>query len=1097
MKTLPRHRRPRAAVILGFATALLAGPSSAAPGPSSAPASPPLESAFETPPDTAKPWTYWYWLAGNISNQGISHDVEAMARAGIGAVLMGDINDGPPGPVSSLSPEWWESLRHAVHECRKNGIEFGMFNSPGWSQSGGPWVTREDSMQVPVATEADIDRSLPLRAPPRAQGAFRDLALLAIPLSPADSRDARSAGATLSSSPQFPDLPALLDGDPATRLAIPAATAAAPVEIDLAFEKPFSARSLRLVPAARCNLKGELLAADAAGVFQPVASFEFGRNNTKPQNGFLPLGPGVLGFAPVESTRWRVRLTAPATLAELELSASPAVPYLVEKQFGKLDKMLIDTPPWPALAAPTAASGEPAGAVPARSVIDLTSKLRPDETVDWTPPPGDWRLLRVSLASTGVINFPATKAACGLEVDKMSRAALGRHLEAFVGKFHASLPPEDAAAFKYIVADSWEVGGQTWTHGHREWFQERLGYDPVPWLPVLFGHVVGDVERSERFLFDLRRLAADRMARDYAGGLVDLARPLGLRVWLENYGHWGFPIESLQYGGAADMIGGEFWMNGNPRPNASELQAATSAGFLYGKSRVSAEAFTSGAGMDGAFSHLPRDYKRIGDWAFSTGVNHLVLHLYIHQPDEGRPGVNAWFGEMFNRHNPLFEMMPGPVGYWRRASALLQRGERIVDLAYFIGEDVPVTVAQRIPAPAPGHAAVDINADTIVERLEVRDGRFVLPHGASFRLLVLPPAERIRPATLRRIRDLVRAGGAVLGQPPSASPSLQNYPACDEEVRSLAAEIWSGNDGRTVRETTLGRGRVFRGLETAAALQALGARPAVAWKGKENLVWIARAEGDAKIFFVANQAGSRISPELSFDVSGLRPELFQAVDGSVTPAPAWSEREGRSVVPLTLDPFQSVFVVFRSPGTPTAAPAPAPSFAELAALPESWDVSFAPSLAEPFERSGEKLVSLHEHADPAVRHFAGIATYRARFTPPPAAASSELFLDLADLRGAAEVLLNGRSLGHLWTTPSACVSTPPPFAPARTFSRSAAPSPGTTPSSAPASIRPRPEPRPLASAAPRGSSPMRPSSPPASSAPSACSPAAHKQPRGK
>lgn len=976
----------------------------------------PLENAFRAPPDSAKPWTYWYWLAGHISAEGVSRDVEAMARIGIGAALMGDIDDGPAGPVRSLSPEWWDTLRHAVRECRRNGIEFGLFNSPGWSQSGGPWVTPEDAMQVPVATESVVGPERPLRAPPRAATAFRDLALLAYPIPPEATRDARSAGAALSAEPALGDLSALLDGDPATKLALPAATEAAPLTIDFTFAQPFSARSLVLHPAEACNLHGDLLAADASGEFRPVATFRFARRSAKLQSGFLPLGPGVLGFPLVESTRWRLRLRAPAVLSEVELRASPAVSHLVEKQFGKLEGQRMEAPPWPALAAP--APADLAGAIPREAVLDLTDRLRADGTLDWTPPPGDWRLLRIALAPTGVTNTPATESATGPEVDKMSRAALARHLDAYVGKLRSGLAPEDAAAFRYIVADSWEVGGQTWTAGHREWFRERLGYDPIPWLPVLFGQVVGDVERSERFLFDLRRLAADRMAHEYAGGLVDLARPLGLRVWLENYGHWGFPIESLQYGGAADLIGGEFWFNDGPRPNAAELQAASSAAFLYGKPRVSAEAFTSSGGMHASFSRLPRDYKRLSDWAFSTGVNHLVLHLYLHQPDDGRPGVNAWFGEMFNRHNPWFEMLPGPVAYWRRASALLQRGERIVDLAYFIGEDVPVTVARRTPAPAAGHAAVDINTETLLGRLEVRDGRFVLPHGASFRLLVLPAAERMRPETLRRIRDLVRAGGAVLGEPPSASPSLQNYPACDDEVRALVAELWAGNDGRTVRETAFGRGRVFRGLGTADALRTLGASPAISWQGDQPLVWIAREEGDARIFFVANQSAAPVSANVSFDSQGRRPEFFQADDGSVTPATDWSVRESRTVVPVSLEPFRSVFVVFRSAGEPPTAPSSPVAPVELAVLPDSWDVTFAPALGEPFERRGEKLLSWHEHPDLAVRHFAGVATYRTRFTPPPTPASAAgLLLDFADVRGAAEVLLNGVSVGHLWTPP--------------------------------------------------------------------------------
>lgn len=120
---------------------------------------------------------------------------------------------------------------------------------------------------------------------------------------------------------------------------------------------------------------------------------------------------------------------------------------------------------------------------------------------------------------------------------------------------------------------------------------------------------------------------------------------------LENYGHWGFPGEFLNYGGASHQVGGEFWLTDRKqRSYTVECRAASSAAHTYGKNLVSAEAFTASF----TFRQTPRDLKLLGDWAWTEGINHYVLHLYIHQPDERKPGMNAWFGTDFNRHSTWF-----------------------------------------------------------------------------------------------------------------------------------------------------------------------------------------------------------------------------------------------------------------------------------------------------------------------------------------------------------------------------------------------------------------------------------------------------------
>ena len=370
----------------------------------------------------------------------------------------------------------------------------------------------------------------------------------------------------------------------------------------------------------------------------------------------------------------------------------------------------------------------------------------------------------------------------------MNRAALKAHFDAYITPLLKKLTPAERKSWTHVIADSYEAGPQNWTDGFAADFQKRYGYDPLRFLPVMGGRIVGSADQSDRFLWDLRRFVADRIASEYVGGLRELCHAAGLKLWLENYGHWGFPGEFLQYGGQSDEIGGEFWVGSNL--GSDEARAASSAAHTYGKPVVWAEAFTGGP----SFANTPRDLKNLGDWSFSEGINQFVFHVYIHQPwEDKKPGVNAWFGTEFNRHNTWFDASKPWIDYLRRCSVMLQTGHHVADVAYYIGEDTPKMTGARNPELPAGYDYDYINSEVIEKHLSVKNGRFVLPDGMSYRLLVLPESATMRPAVLKKIGQLVAAGGAVLGPAPTRSPSLENFPACDEEVKTLAAGIWKDN----------------------------------------------------------------------------------------------------------------------------------------------------------------------------------------------------------------------------------------------------------------------------------------------------------------
>ena len=1027
-----------------------------------------LIDGFRNPPAASKPWCYWYWISDNISKEGITRDLEAMARIGIGEAFIGNIFQEavPAGDVKVLSDRWWEMVEHAIREADRVGVNIGMFNCPGWSQSGGPWIKPEDAMRYLASSEVKV------RGPshfsqmlPVPQSPFQDVAVLAYP-APKDDGDSLIRHAPkVTCVPAVDNAASLVDEKPETAMAFPAGAGVGGnrFTIDIQTEKPFTVRHLSLTPfispwAAQC----ELLVSTSKG-FKAIRSFRFDRSNMKKHVGPMPRGPVTISFPAISAKHFRLvftKVVGAAALAEIELSGASRLESYVEKQLGKMHPT--PTPQWDTYLWPAQQKADsPLLAVAPGKSINLTKFLKADGTLTWDVPPGDWIVQRIGMTTTGTRNAPAAPEGEGLEVDKMNRAATKRHFDAFLGEILRRMPANERRALKHVVADSYEMGSQNWTDGFAEKFRTRYGYDPIPWLPVLTGRIVGNANESDRFLWDLRRLVADRIATDYVGGLRDLCHEHGLRLWLENYGHWGFPAEFLQYGGQSDFIGGEFWTHGL---GETECRAATSAANIYGKSFVSAEAFTASPSH---FNTTPADLKGLGDWCFSQGINHFVLHVFIHQPWEDRkPGVNTWFGTEFNHHNTWFEESKAWIEYIRRCSFLLQQGTRVADVAYFIGEDAPKMAGIRDPALPPGRDYDYINAEVILKSLSVKSGRLVLPHGTNYRVLVLPKMETMRPELLKKISELIEAGATVVGHPPKRSPSMENYPKCDEIVQQLALHIWGEDSKQPSGERRLGKGRIIWGKKLDAVFAELDLRPD--FESSVPLRYTHRSTGKQEIYFVANSQKKEVTTVVTFRVNGRSPQLLWPDTGAVERPAVYDQKNGTISLPITLGPHGSVFVVFedepvakhRIVSVTRKTEADANSLISSQSLQlliddennvvghfwqagrysliendgktktidinddlmprivdGPWQVTFNDPFGKERKQKLESLCDLSKQPDDNLRYFSGKATYRTSFTGPAYLKDQRYRLRLGNVGGLATVRLNGKVLRTLWMEP--------------------------------------------------------------------------------
>lgn len=166
-----------------------------------------LEKAFQKPPPDARPWVYWFWLNGNITSNGITADLEAMRRVGIGGALIMEVDQGSPvGPVDFMSDRWRELFGHVHREASRLGLEINMNNDAGWNGSGGPWIKPEQAMQEVVWSETHVPGPVrftgTLAPPPRVAGHYRDIAVFAFPSTSAE----RLPNITSKASAQRQDL---------------------------------------------------------------------------------------------------------------------------------------------------------------------------------------------------------------------------------------------------------------------------------------------------------------------------------------------------------------------------------------------------------------------------------------------------------------------------------------------------------------------------------------------------------------------------------------------------------------------------------------------------------------------------------------------------------------------------------------------------------------------------------------------------------------------------------------------------------------------------------------------------------------------------
>ncbi len=668
--------------------------------------------AFVCPPRDARVNTYWEWMNGNLSKEGITADLEYMKAANYGAAMIFEAAVGiPEGPVKYGSDEWREYVLHAMKEAHRLDIQLFMHNSPGYSGTGGPWITPEVSMKQLMWTTTVVrggkKQTLSLRDLPQPItkcGFYRDARVIAYPAVEGDAEMFRDLVSGMDIDGESFDAAWLLDNDLQTEVRLEKGQT-----LTVHLRKPMTVMSGRVYRGTR---ETPLDPHDGPRDYAPVLTIEGLGTIACPTLRAMDM-PGWLSCEAREVSELRITSSRGANLAELEFSAR-----------GKDD------------------------AIDPATVLNLTGQT------SFSLPDGNWEILRMGYTTTGETVAAAPTAGVGLECDKLNRMGVDAHFERFLDPLLQYLTDAMAPTrlpLEGLCVDSWEAGKQDWTEGLDTAFLSRRGYDLTPWLPVIAGKTVADKVRSDQFVWDFNRTLCDLLLTNYVERFKDRCGRWGLKYAGEAYGDGNF--ESTEFAALQDFPMSEFWTH-YVYGNIATTMLASSAAHLYGRKQVMCECYT-GTPFNAKFTEHPYGMKALGDYIMTQGVNRFVYHATTHQPYTGSQPGNIMtmgpFGTHLDRTSTWARQFADLNLYNARCAYLLQEGDFVADILYIKGEDISSSVTNyNMNAPiCPFGYRWDVGG---TEALQL-DSLW-----RNYKVVVYQPGSHTSPETLDRLRALEQHG---------------------------------------------------------------------------------------------------------------------------------------------------------------------------------------------------------------------------------------------------------------------------------------------------------------------------------------------------
>lgn len=982
-----------------------------------------LQGQFVSPPEQAKPWTFWYWMYGAVSPEGITADLEAMKEVGLGGAYLMPIRgyDEAPqyeGKAQQLTPRFWEMVHHSMKEADRLGLKLGMHICDGFALAGGPWITPKESMQKVVWSDTIVSggthSQLLLPLPEAYEGYYEDIATYALPVSKQPQDTSLKPRITIGTLPgaDVKDVKKAVNRDEKGVI-----RSSYPCWIQYEYDSPITCNNIEIILSGN-NYQAhrlKVLASVDGKNYQEVKQLvpaRHGWQNTDYQSThaipettsryfrfeWTPEGSEA-GSEDLDAAKWKPNLK----IKDIVLHAAPRI-HQWEGKAGFV---------WRVASATMSTEISDDACIQQNECLLLT--LDKDGRLNTELPEGDWYILRMGHTATGHTNATAGGGK-GLESNKFDAAIVRKQFDHwFAQAFEQTDPQLARRVLKYMHVDSWECGSQNWSDNFASEFKARRGYDLMMYLPLLAGIPMESVSKSEQVLRDVRTTIGELVTDVFYTVLAECAQEYDCQFSAECVCPT-MVSDGLMHYQKVDLPMGEFWLNSPTHDKPNDMLDAISGARIYGKNIIQAEGFTE---VRGVWDEDPAMLKPLMDRNFALGINKLFFHVYTHNPwMDKKPGMTLeGIGLFFQRDQTWWKEGKAFVDYVARCQSLLQYGHPVVDIAVFTGEEMPrrailpdrlvsmlpgIYGPERVESekirlanegqptrvrpvgvthsanmadpedwvnPMRGYAYDSFNKDAMLRLAEVKDGRIVLPGGTSYKVLVLPTAHPMNPDNLplspevRKKVDEWEKEGVLVPALPYVADDFSEY-----------------------------------GLEKDVVLP-------------EQVAYTHRSGDEYEIYFIANQQDEPRSFTASFRVTGRIPELWDAVNGTICQPSGWEEVNGRTEVKLRLPANGSVFVVFPVQSTPDLTMEKVQE--EIIPLEiEAWDVDF-PLVKKQFTRSELFDWSLEE--DEKIKYYSGHAHYKGAFSWKKT--EGNVSLRLGKVAHVATVYINGIDCGVAWTSP--------------------------------------------------------------------------------
>ena len=986
---------------------------------------------------TEKPWTFWYWMYGAVSKEGIKADLKCMKDIGLGGCYLMPIRgtDDKGAPLNppqggkwaeTLSPHFWEMVDYAFQQADSLSLQMGIHICDGFALAGGPWITPAESMQKIVFSEdlfvgsvqdmVHRNGGLVLPRPEGVDGYYEDIATFAIPLTRSYfipfldnfdlQRDVEKVPVTMS--------PTMTRNDKG----IFAASEAAWIAFDLRGKHEYTNIE---IAANGTNMQAQRMAVEAS---DDGVHFRLVKQLVPPRQGWQNYDYNTtFAFPPTKARYWRLSWTPEGTEPGSEdLDAAKWRPRLGLKNATFYAQPRIDN--WEGKAGYVwrIASEATARDLPdsicwqQREIARLT--LEGDRVTGYSLQGMDnstyiYHIVRIGHTSTGHTNATAGGGK-GLECDKFSEEAVKKQVTNWFGAFKKR-PHSDVV--KYMHVDSWECGSQNWSKNFAEEFQKRRGYDLIPWLPVMVGIPLESAVKSDQVLRDVRQTIDELKNEVFFKTVLDCAHEYGVQLSAESVAPT-MMSDGMSHYRYADVPMGEFWLNSPTHDKPNDMLDAISGAHVYGKNIVQAEGFTE---VRGVWDETPASIKTLLDRNFALGMNRLFFHVFTHNPwTDRQPGMTLdGIGLFFQRDQTWMSEAKDFVDYITRCQKMLQEGNPVADIAVFTGEEMPsrAVLPERLVPMLPGLFGEKRVAAETKRLLNKGNPMEESPVGVKHSAGIVDTRDWVNALNGYQYDSMNR--DALLNLATTTADSCISLPS-GAKYRVLVIPQKNPMNPTKLSEEIRKKVESFRKAGVVVIEQPYTESDFSAFGLPRDIVlpkdiaYTHRRTKDTEIYFLSNQVAKKQKFLVTMREDCNIIILYDPLTGRYQGAFDESTGEG-TTTEITLQPNGSLFVMLIKKGNEgfSLSSFEPSDQSQTIEINSPWRIRF---MSNNVNASTETLYDWSQSTNDNIRYYSGAARYEAgfelKFKP-----NQHIWLSLGKVYDVAHVYVDGTDCGTVWTAP--------------------------------------------------------------------------------